>query len=346
MPNLFARQTALSNVRGRIDYISNPKRQENLLAFRDVADDTYWKQLALECNMSSKYIDLKREKQTVQGRELIIQLSNSLLQRLTPEEIAKELSESFEKRYNRPCAVAIHFNKKKTNLHAHLVYSERERLPEPNEKIATRALFFDEFGTRQYKKSAILDENGQLRDGCRIVKKGEVYERRLFGPVDHKFSEKEWLREAKSEWLLPLRNGVLKGDVDITEYNPATGELPQQHIGNNVYHAQPELAAKIEEYNEDVKEYNFAVQQGIIPRNVAVENAQNLKSHENKRSQELRNFIYMLRKEISEKMAKLKQHKSLLDDKIFGAENRKSTGGAPGNSFSGNTFDGDNFGDR
>ena len=227
MPNLFARQTALSNIGGRIDYISNPDRQENLLAVHDGADDTYWHQLARESKLASKY-SVPGTK-CVQGRELIIQLSNSLLQRLSPEDVVKLLSERFEERYHRPCIVALHYNEKRNNLHAHLIYSERELLPEMKEKIATRAIFFDEHGKRQYKKSAVLDENGKLRPRCRIIEKGEVYERRMFGSVDPQFSSKAWLRELKTEWLLPLRNGELRGDIEITEYDPKSGELHRIH---------------------------------------------------------------------------------------------------------------------
>ena len=276
MPNLFARQTALTNVGGRIDYISNPARQEHLLAVHDGAADlvagAYWHQLAQECKAASKHATPGRK--CVQGRELIIQLSNALLQRMTPEEIAEKLATSFEQKYHRPCMVAVHMNKTETNLHAHLIYSERDLLKEPEEKIAPRAIFFDEEGKRQYKKAAILDESGELRPGCRIVAKGEIYERRRFGAVDQTFSHKGWLRAAKKEWLLPLRNGDLKGDVEISEYDPSSGKLPQQHVGKvekvDSSEAQ-EKAARIQAYNQEVKVYNSLVDTGIVHPAVAAD---------------------------------------------------------------------------
>lgn len=279
MPNLYARQTALTNVGGRIDYISNPERQENLLAVFDGAADlvagTYWKQLAQECEAASKHATPGHK--SVQGRELVIQLSNALLQKMSPEQIAEKLSRSFEEKYHRPCIVAVHFNKTKTNLHAHLIYAERDLLKEPEEKIAPRALFFDEEGKRHYKKAEILDENGDLRPGCRIVAKGEIYERRCFSAVDQKFSSREWLRMAKKEWLLPLRNGELKGDIEITEYDPNSGKLPQQHVGKVKDVNSPsalETVARIREYNQDVKEFNRMVDEGQIFQKVAVDIAQ------------------------------------------------------------------------
>ena len=290
MPNLYARQTALTNVGGRIDYISNPKRQEHLLAVFDGAADhvagAYWRQLAHECRAASKHATSGRS--CVQGRELVIQLSNSLLQRLSAEEIAEKLARSFEARYDRPCMVAVHFNKDRTNLHAHLIYSERSLLEEPKEKVAPRALFFDEAGKRCYKKAEILDDAGEIRPGCRIVAKGEIYERRFFGAVDQTFSQKGWLRKAKSEWLLPLRNGDLHGDVEITEFDPSSGKLAQQHVGNKAYNEKRGTTRKqIEEYNRQVKIYNQNVDAGLMPVPVA-QNVQSHLSHQRFKNEMLR----------------------------------------------------------
>ena len=271
MPNLFARQTALTNVGGRIDYISNPERQENLLAVydgaADRADGAYWRLLAQECKEASKHAAPDRK--CVQGRELIIQLSNALLDRMTPAQIAKILAFSFEQKYGRPCVVAVHFNADRTNLHAHLIYSERDLLPEPVVKVAPRALFFDETGKRCYKKKEIQDEARDLRPGCRIVAKGAIYERRVFSAVDPSFSQKGWLKDCKANWLLPLRNGDLKGDVTITMYNKDSGKLAQQHVGPVKHVDDPaakEKAAQISEYNQAVKEFNGLVDAKAVIR--------------------------------------------------------------------------------
>lgn len=276
MPNLYVRHTVLTDLGGRIDYISSPKRQENLLAVHDRAADkaegTYWRQLAAECQEGSKYT--AAGKKTVEGRELHLALSNSLLDRMTPEKIARELAESFEQRYNRPAIVAVHWNKTKSNLHAHLIFSERELLKEPKEKVAPRALFFDEQGQRRYKKAEILDDLGDVRPGCRIVAKGEIYERKIFGPVDRQFGDKHqaWLKTMKTEWLLPLRNGKLQGDVEITEYDPSSGKLAYQHVGNKAQNMKNGTTkAQIEAYNAEVKTWNRNVDRGLLPVPVAEE---------------------------------------------------------------------------
>lgn len=47
--NSFIQISKLSNLKGRIDYITNPKRQENLYATYNTTDDTFWDELA-KCN--------------------------------------------------------------------------------------------------------------------------------------------------------------------------------------------------------------------------------------------------------------------------------------------------------
>lgn len=264
MPNLYVRQTALSNAGGRINYISSPEKQENLLAFHDgaadVTDGAYWSLLAQECREAQKHSSPGTK--MCQARELVIQLSNALLQRMPPEQIAKTLADEFQKTYHRPCAVGVHFNVKKNNLHAHLIYSERTLLPSPEKKVAPRALFFDEQGKRCYKKSEVLGDDGQLRPGCRIVKKGDVYDTRYFGPVDSQFSSRAWLRDCKTSWVLPLRNGALRGDVEITEFSGRGGKLPQQHVGNK---ARPEVASRVRAYNTLVKQWNALIDMKGVP---------------------------------------------------------------------------------
>lgn len=47
--NSFIQISKLPDVIGRIDYITNPKRQENLYEVTGSADEMYWRELA-KCN--------------------------------------------------------------------------------------------------------------------------------------------------------------------------------------------------------------------------------------------------------------------------------------------------------
>lgn len=145
MATVYARQTALHNVGGRLDYISSAQRQEHLLGYFDGAADRlqgqYWETLAQESRLSFAQHG-EHTKKAVEGRELVVKLSNSLLDNLSPRQVCKVLAISFEQNYHRPAAVALHYNQSKSNLHAHLIYSERQLLPEPAVKVAPRNLFF------------------------------------------------------------------------------------------------------------------------------------------------------------------------------------------------------------
>lgn len=58
-------------------------------------------------------------------------------------------------------------------------------------------MFYDENGKHVRTKKEILDEAGQLRSGCIIIPKGEVYERNLFTIKDSRFKSDSFLDEVK-----------------------------------------------------------------------------------------------------------------------------------------------------
>ena len=104
---------------------------------------------------------------------------------------------AFKEKYGAECIAALHHNKRKTNYHIHLIFSERELLLEPIEKAATRNMFYDENGKHVRTKKEILDEAGQPRKGERIVQKGEIYERILFASKTKLFKQESFVDEAK-----------------------------------------------------------------------------------------------------------------------------------------------------
>lgn len=46
-------------------------------------------------------------------------------------------------------------------------------------KIASRSVFYDETGKRVRTKKEITGEDGKIRPGCTVIKKGEVYEQHM-----------------------------------------------------------------------------------------------------------------------------------------------------------------------
>lgn len=87
-------------------------------------------------------------------------------------------------------------------------------------KIATRNMFYDEQGKHRRTKKEVLDELGNLRAGCSIISKGEVYESHIFTKKD------EWFRgKVPTKYFVKRFYGV-----------EDTCEIPQEE-GKEWFHA-------------------------------------------------------------------------------------------------------------
>lgn len=148
----FIQMSKLSNVKGRISYITNHARQENLYATYRTADNAFWSDLAKECQQEFKRSGA--DGKCIEARELIIALPE-VYTAYEPQQVLEDFTEKFRRRYNVECVSALHHNKKKTNYHIHLIFSERRLLAEPDIKIATRSVFYDETGKRVRTKKEI-----------------------------------------------------------------------------------------------------------------------------------------------------------------------------------------------
>lgn len=158
--------TKLHDVKGRIRYISSSARQENLYAVYETCERPFWWKLARENQK-----DFRRSGtagKCIEAREFIIALPENFTE-YDPNELLREYTEFFKSTYGVECISAIHHNKAKTNYHIHLIFSERK----------------------------LLDEQGELRPGCKMIPKGEVYEEHLFEKKLPKFKEKNFNDEVK-----------------------------------------------------------------------------------------------------------------------------------------------------
>ena len=165
----FIQMSKLPNVKGRISYITSKAKQENLYATYRTSDNTFWNDLARGSQQ-----EFKRSGTTgkcIEARELIIALPK-VYTTYEPQQVLEDFTEEFRRRYNAECVSALHHNKRKANYHIHLIFSERTLLPEPNVKVATRSVFFDETGQRVRTKKEIIGEDEQIRKGCTVIKKG------------------------------------------------------------------------------------------------------------------------------------------------------------------------------
>ena len=133
----FIQMSKLSNVKGRISYVTSPARQENLYATYHTADATFWTSLARENQQEFKRSGT--EGKCIEAREFIIALPEEFTD-YDPQRLLAEFTEEFRRRYDVECVSGLHHNKAKTNYHIHLIFSERQLLPEPEVKIANRSI--------------------------------------------------------------------------------------------------------------------------------------------------------------------------------------------------------------
>ena len=136
--NSFIQMSKLTNVKGRITYISSRAKQENLYAVYETTERQFWRELA-KYNQE-EFRKSGTEGKCIEARELIIALPESFVE-YDPYYLLKLFTEHFKKNYEVECVSALHHNKRKTNYHIHLIFSERQLLKEPIIKIASRNMF-------------------------------------------------------------------------------------------------------------------------------------------------------------------------------------------------------------
>ena len=254
--NSFIQLTKLSNVKGRITYISSHAKQENLYAVYETTERKFWRELA-KCNQE-EFAKSGTEGKCIEARELIIALPESFVE-YQPDMLLKLFTEHFKQNYGTECISALHHNKRKTNYHIHLIFSERKLLDEPIVRTASRNMFYDENGKHVRTKKEILGEDGQIREGCHIVKKGEIYEKQIFTVKDEHFKSNVFLEEVKHSYT-DLMNLYVKDDKQKLQVFERGGVyLATKKVGKHNPKAQ-----EIESDNQKRREWNRAVDMALI----------------------------------------------------------------------------------
>ena len=254
--NSFIQMTKLSNVKGRITYISSHAKQENLYAVYETTERKFWRELA-KCNQK-EFVKSGTEGKCIEARELIIALPESFVE-YPADRLLKLFTEHFKQNYGTECIEALHHNKRKTNYHIHLIFAERKLLDEPIIKIASRNMFYDENGKHVRTKKEILGEDGEIREGCHILKKGEVYEKELFTAKDERFKSHSFLDEVKHSYTDLINIYVKDENQKLKVFECGSVYLATKKIGKNNPKAQ-----EIEADNQKRREWNRAVDMALI----------------------------------------------------------------------------------
>ena len=194
----------------------------------------------------------------IEGREFIIALPESFVQ-YRADDVVRLFTESFHKRYDVECTAALHHNKTKTNYHIHLVFSERKILEQPEVKVATRNMFYDEQGKHRRTKKEILDAQDNLRVGCSIIPKGEVYDSHIFTKKDEWFKNKAFTKEVKELFTDTINRYVKEESEKLSVFQQGGVYLATKKIGKN----NPK-AEEIKADNAARQEWNRTVDVALV----------------------------------------------------------------------------------
>lgn len=115
----FIQMSKLTNLKGRINYISSHARRENLYAVYDTTERKFWSELA-KCNQE-EFEKSGTDGKCIEARELIIALPKSFVD-YEPDMLLKLFVEHFKRNYEVECVGALHHNKRKTNYHIHFIF--------------------------------------------------------------------------------------------------------------------------------------------------------------------------------------------------------------------------------
>lgn len=306
----FIKATALTDVCGRIDYASNPERQigkkelkEKLLAFYQTpVDPNFWSDLAKHSQAQAKY---HKGQNVIEAREHVLQISNEIYKiagTKDHQKIAEKIAKYFKEEHGVEVAVAIHMNDDISDYHAHIIFAERKlQIDNVDRAPATRNTYFDELGCRS-TKTKCTDENGKLKRGCSLVKKGEHFPTKAFGPKLTHFADPAWLRsekERQAEFMTELcqEYGVQEKWI---RYNHKTNPHMRLH---NLKRGEPAaLRAWKEHENEKIRAYNKTIDALLISGEITLEQALDIKRQTyqdiaerreiNRKAREIRKFEY------------------------------------------------------
>lgn len=207
----------LTNVKGRIKYITNKDKQENIVDYFNTTDNEFWKMLAKE--NQQRHREVKAGGKCCEARELIIGIPQKAT--ITAEQIC----DTFKNKYGVECSCAIHQNNKEgiINKHCHLIFSERIKLDTPEivaEKRAARTYYYDEKGNKCKKAEAV-----------KTVKKGTILQKaltRYFSDKNEHFKTQKFVYECKELFL----KNLLQIDWSLRA-EKQNKELSEKHIGKN-----------------------------------------------------------------------------------------------------------------
>lgn len=228
----FARVTKLPNIKGRGKYISDVRKQEEILAQSAPVDWTPY----------HEYEQAHQRTNTAnnEGREVVVALPNEWAT-LPPAELSARSQRLAEVAAGKSTDLqwAVHWNKARSNLHLHAVFSERTRTHGAG--VYDRDVYLTEDG-RVARRKADRAKNPDGTDKPPAHRKGES--KGDFGPKDTRYKARSWPSAVKAQLATELRAyGVeVERPQPFHEYHEGKGsKAPEIRAKNAVVREQNKL---------------------------------------------------------------------------------------------------------
>lgn len=251
MPSVYGQMSKISNASGRSDYIQNPDRQEEVVLYK--SDMKYsWK---VHSDFEKQHSN--SDKQNNEAREVIVPVDNSLyddrkkLERVCDSLVKNIVGENHDYEY------AVHWNKAHTNLHIHILFSERENILEREPKVYAKDIWQDK---DTHKLAKANSENAEL-----VHRKGEIqrdkegnikYKEEPFKAKDVRFKNHSFIQE---------KNEIIAKTLAEFGFNlrVQTKDSPYLSQRKEYKGASKDYIENCRAYNSAVKKYNEAVESHI-----------------------------------------------------------------------------------
>lgn len=259
----FVRVQKITNGRGSIKYITRDSKGE-ILASYSTQSMNEW-EILFDFNQQ-KFNEEKekgnwttaqknkagKDAQAVEAQMFVVALPNEMAKQ-NPNELVKELADDWVSVHQTDCYVSLHWNETHTDLHAHILSSERKKKESKEVRRAKRNRYYNAAG-KECKKS----------EAVRIVHKGDIIrgQNELYesGKIDLK--SKEALERIKEHYSKILGTEMFRDDG----LHLAQTHLPRVDENSTVEHL--ERVEELKKHNVNIKEYNDLVDKLIDSRHM------------------------------------------------------------------------------
>lgn len=274
MANVYGRVAKISNAVGRCNYINDEERQEEIVLHKENMQHSWAEHSAFEkahqktnvANNEALEVHIALPNVLDQDKEKLEQVCDDLVREIVGE--------------NKDYEYSVHWNHNRTNLHVHILFSERENQMDLEPKIYKRDIWQDKDTHKLAKANA---ENAEL-----VHRKGEIqkdkdgnikYQTDIFKPKDKKFVEQGWVHE---------KNRIVESVMKSHGYNLEYQDKESPYLAQKKLYkgASKDYIKKAKEWNVEVQRYNEGVKQHIELEPIQLENYRIIKTEilENVRS--------------------------------------------------------------